>query len=223
MPTFNQLPFEIRAMIWRCTVEPRTVEIRILKPTHPVPVPHLFSPTPVPAALQTCREARNLGLYKDAWFELNITVGPDRTERRYVWLNLEIDIVSIGPADFCWFVSVAPDIRRLKFERDFEDHSYSESTCDELCWFVNVEEIHVVCEDGLERWYEATEKLVWPCKLEKLTFIDALDGRVMKALDMDRMFAELWTKFEEERRLEEAKNRRLAEQQSEEEEEANRT
>ncbi|KAL2190593.1 hypothetical protein L209DRAFT_750727 [Thermothelomyces heterothallicus CBS 203.75] len=69
-----RLPFEIRARIWELRVEPRIVEVVYYYPspakmTDPdawakgsmkslPPVRHLRSSTPVPAQLQTCREAR---------------------------------------------------------------------------------------------------------------------------------------------------------------------
>jgi len=49
----------------------------------------LTSSTPVPATLQACREARNLKLYQQAFLEID-------GEVRYVWVNWDMDIVSIG-------------------------------------------------------------------------------------------------------------------------------
>ena len=81
---FPFLPFELRAQIWEMTVEPRTVEVSVVSYTlmdatappdwrgirqrrasRPV------SPTPVPATLHVCQEARNLRLYQQAFSELD--------------------------------------------------------------------------------------------------------------------------------------------------------
>lgn len=93
---FPRLPFELRAQIWEATVEPRTVEVFI---RYKDEIPRLVSTTPVPAPLQTCREARNLKLYRQEFSELLLQDQPEykgAVERRYVWLNLDIDTISIG-------------------------------------------------------------------------------------------------------------------------------
>ncbi|KAL5353300.1 hypothetical protein ACLOAV_001336 [Pseudogymnoascus australis] len=164
MATFNDLPFEVRAMIWKATVEPRTVEGRVLQ--NGEGLAYVF-PTPVPAPLQTCREAKSLGLYKKAFAEVEIVAAcchpdnpreykldeaaafTDGAEWRYIWLNLEIDIVSIGPSDLYWFEEVALSIRRLKFERETRSEFY-EWEIDDLYGFVNVEEVYIVCTGGME-------------------------------------------------------------------------
>lgn len=131
---FPLLPFELRVRIRELTVEPRMVEVRALHRTisttelvprsecrpwrgmkevsNVVSVPRVTSPTMVPAALQTCLEARNMGLYQRAFAELS------PKEPRYVWLNLDIDMVSIRSDPFKWFKPVSHLVRRLRFERE---------------------------------------------------------------------------------------------------------
>lgn len=226
MPTFNQLPFEIRAMIWKSTVEPRTVEVRVL-PREEGKVKHLVSLTPVPAPLQTCREARNLGLYKQAFAEVEASAS-DGKEERYVWLNLELDVVSIGPTHLSWFRAVAPSIRRLQFACDFTwgsefDFDFTFDS-DDVHLYANVEQFYAVCTCGMEGWRGNTEQLwFWPFAFERLTLIDPFCGRVVKAVDMDSAPEVQWRKFEDERQVEEARERQLEERQLEEEEEINRT
>lgn len=76
MKNFCSLPLELRSQIWLLTIDPRrTVEVRfeydlipdrgdgidfvdVIWDTPPTLV-YATSPTPVPAALHTCREARN--------------------------------------------------------------------------------------------------------------------------------------------------------------------
>ncbi|KFY86697.1 hypothetical protein V500_07465 [Pseudogymnoascus sp. VKM F-4518 (FW-2643)] len=179
MANFNSLPFEIRALIWKLTVEPRTVEVelyhwdgRVGKRTL-----RLVSSTPVPAPLHVCHEARNMALYKQAFSELGV-------ERRYVWLNFDIDIVSIGVDDLKYYKQVAPMIERLKLERDNEEYwCYCES--EEMRNFVNVKEIHVVCHQGFETWGGATERYSWPCALENILFIDEEKGLEIKGTEFE--------------------------------------
>ncbi|KFY75932.1 hypothetical protein V499_04176 [Pseudogymnoascus sp. VKM F-103] len=193
MPTFSSLPPEIRALIWKATVEPRTVEVRMLpleKGKGKAKVRHLVSPTPVPAPLQTCREARGLGLYAQAFAEVEeVACADGGAEPRYVWLNPDIDIVSLGPTRIGWFKAVAGSIRRLQIERENTRVTFEELV--EVCQFENAEEICIICADGMEVWHRVAEDHFWPCELEKVIFIDALDGRVMNSVEMDRVFDEV--------------------------------
>ena len=78
---FPLFPFELRALIWRSTVQPRTVEVRVDDRGSGLECClHLVSPTPVPATIQACREARNLGLYERAFSEID-------ANGRYVWVK----------------------------------------------------------------------------------------------------------------------------------------
>ncbi|KAI1410091.1 hypothetical protein F5Y13DRAFT_76874 [Hypoxylon sp. FL1857] len=188
---FPRLPTELRLRIWALTVEPRVVEVRVV-PDNPLEVQRLVSPTPVPAILQTCQEARNLGLYKRAFSEVtatkvNVAAG---AESRYVWLNLDIDMVSIGKTSFRAFAPVALSIKRLRFERENSDESFYHFEVRELWDWVNTEEIHVVCEDGMEAWHGASHEHSWPCALENLWFFDPDDGRMMRSFEMEQVLDE---------------------------------
>ena len=201
---FPCLPFELRARIWELTVEPRTVHVEVLLTRtlvpNPAPLPRrargiarhpshvtnfvsrLASPTPVPATLQTCREARNLGLYQRAFSELT------KDETRYVWLNLDIDTIFIGQhTRFKQYKPVAHLIQRLKFERDYSEDSFYYSEASDLPIFSNTREIHVICANGLESWYQASTERYWACGRENLFFFDKLDGRIMNSVELDEM------------------------------------
>ncbi|KAF2027751.1 hypothetical protein EK21DRAFT_50758, partial [Setomelanomma holmii] len=122
---FPRLPAELRARIWEMTIEPRIVDVQIRFKKDTTTVPHssygpfLSSPTPVPGPLQTCREARYGRLYHGTFSNLAIANGaPKDSERRYVWLNIDIDMISIGWTDFDRVKSVTHLIKRLRFERD---------------------------------------------------------------------------------------------------------
>lgn len=200
---FSRLPWELRARIWTLTVEPRTVEVHIIHEDPVVPpdaqsvensralVSHLVSFTPVPATLQTCQEARSLGLYQRAFSELDTSSNLAAEQRRYVWLNLETDMVSIGRSAFRDFASVAPMIKRLRFERQNSEEYFYHWEVEELRTFSNVKEIHIVCADGMRAWHQASEEHYWPCGRENLFFIDPDDGRMMRSIEMDAMFDQM--------------------------------
>jgi len=125
---FPRLSAPLRARIWGMTVKPRAVDVRVVQKRIPflpdVPstysglVSYLVSDTPGPATLQACREARNLGLYQKSFSEVLVSKG---VERRYVWVDLDIDIISIGTTLFENYLPVASTIHQLKFGRE---HSY---------------------------------------------------------------------------------------------------
>ncbi|KAK4234666.1 hypothetical protein C8A03DRAFT_47053 [Achaetomium macrosporum] len=185
-PPVSSSPIELRARIWELTVEPRTVEVRIAHTNLFVlaDVPRLISRTPVPAMLQACREARNLGLYQQAFSELSRRGG---AERRYVWLNLETDMVSIGTSMFAAFKPVAPLWFYYYEVRELRD-------------FVNVKEIHVVCAEGMRAWHGASEDHYWPCGKENVFCIDPDDDQMMRITEMDETFDQM---LEEEYRKQE--------------------
>ncbi|KAI1406265.1 hypothetical protein F4819DRAFT_241646 [Hypoxylon fuscum] len=188
---FPRLPAELRVCIWAFAVEPRVVEVRVV-PENPLKVQRLVSPTPVPAILQTCQEARYLGLYKQAFSEVTATKvnAVAGAESRYVWLNLDIDMVSIGKTLFRAFAPVALSIKRLRFERENSNESFYHFEVRELRDWVNTEEIHVVCEDGIGAWHGASREHSWPCALENLWFCDPEDGWMMRSFEIDQMLDE---------------------------------
>lgn len=184
---FPRLPFELRARVWELTVEPRTVDVRVkhertLLVGDP-PYLHLVSSTPVPAPIQTCQEARNQGLYQKAFSEI---ANSDGTGWRYIWVNLDIDLISIGTSMFEDYKQVAPLIQRLKFERENSAEWFYYSEVHSLRLFVNVKEIYVVCADGMRAWHEATEEHYWPCGEENVFMIDPDNGQMMLGTEMDK-------------------------------------
>jgi hypothetical protein len=189
---FPRLPAELRAQIWQMTVEPRFKTKRELGRR---PFSVLTSSTYVPAPLQTCQEARNARLYQRCFSDLAIRYGyPEDAERRYIWLNLDIDMVSIGNTDLGAFRPSAHLIKRLRFTRDNTDEDWCRGLeCDELQHFTNVSEIHVVlCENGdFENWHGASDDYIWNCGAENVTFIDEEEGQEMKLLDLEDKYDRL--------------------------------
>jgi hypothetical protein len=92
---------------------------------------YLCSSTPVPTPLQTCREARNQTSYRKLFSALETNRD---AERRYIWLNLDIDIADIGTRYCSDYAKVGASIKRLKMERANEsEHVYGFESC---MWFV---------------------------------------------------------------------------------------
>ncbi|KAH7397468.1 hypothetical protein BKA66DRAFT_408755 [Pyrenochaeta sp. MPI-SDFR-AT-0127] len=168
---FPKLPLELRLAIWEMTVEPREVEVRIKaqqewKPYRPYV--HMVSSI-VPPALHTCREARNHGLYQP----ISLHADAQHADHRYVWLNLDIDVINIGTSYLAHFEPVAPAIKRLKLSRENTDERWSEYEKDLLLIFVNVKKIYVICIDGFWNWGDDdVYNYPWPCAYENLVFID---------------------------------------------------
>ncbi|KAF1974174.1 hypothetical protein BU23DRAFT_379938, partial [Bimuria novae-zelandiae CBS 107.79] len=170
---FPRLPFELRARIWALTVEPRPVDISVsahyLDGRKVLPV----SSTPVPAPLQACQESRRelKKYYQRAFSEL---YGSHGAWRRYVWTNLDLDIISIGNGWYCdIYEPIAPLIQRLQFEGEISSSPFYFSCIKRLLrLFVNAREIYVICKDVLSAWYGALEDHYWPCGEENVWMID---------------------------------------------------
>ena len=214
---FPRLPLELRVAIREMTVEPREVEVRVVKPKptsegppvplwsnptdwlcisrakfeaamsdvptstragrkskktawdqweHYHPYVHLTSST-IPATLHALREARNHGLYSPVYLE-----GEDQPSNdcRYVWLNPNIDLLSIGRWDLAYFLPIASSIKRLKLSRETPEEWDHEM--DLLSNFINIEEVQLVCIGGLINWGEDVDAVKWPCGKEKLRFLE---------------------------------------------------
>jgi hypothetical protein len=195
--SFLLFPFELRALIWQSTVQPRTVEVRVDHlSSYMNQHAHLVSSTPVPATLQVCREARNLGLYKRAFSDIS-------ADARYVWVNRGIDIISIGTSYFHYFDPYAPLIKRFQFERDNTDHFFYHVEARDLEAFLNVEETFLVCADRymMESWYGVLEDHTFfrLCGGENVYLINLDDGgRIITATEwdaiMDQEYTEMWAK-----------------------------
>jgi hypothetical protein len=129
---------------------------------------HMISSV-IPAPVQTCREARNHGLYQKVSLDVKEQYGKDR---RWVWLNLDIDLLDIGTAAMAFFGPIAARVKRLKFSREATDEWWYRGQGKEMSIFVNVQEIHVVCLDGFWNWGDEVFNFHWPCAYENLVFFD---------------------------------------------------
>lgn len=181
---FPRLPFELRARIWNLTAEPRTVEVS-LWPLTGVGDCSLVSRTPVPAPLQACRESRRelQRQYEQAFAELEKR---RPLERRYIWVNFDMDLIDIGTWELNRFSSVEESLQRLKMEREPTEY-FCRLEVEDLRKFTRLREIHVVCPSGLLDWSGTLEDHYWPCDDENVSLIDC-DGTVMKPSEVDALF-----------------------------------
>jgi hypothetical protein len=153
------------------------------------PYVHLVS-AQIPATLHTCREARGLGLYQ----QISLDLDEANTARRYVWLNPHLDLIDIGTTSLEHYVPIAQCFKRLKLRREAGDEYWYHFERETLPAFSNVEEIHVVCEDGFCTWGDSVDEYPWPCAWENLLFIDESlpEGRAgVGYQEMDRIYFEL--------------------------------
>ncbi|KAK0737053.1 hypothetical protein B0T21DRAFT_438074, partial [Apiosordaria backusii] len=181
------LPSELRVHIWRLTIQPRTVEINTQHPPRTEEVITLKTLTPVPPVLQACHESRSELIrsgYTTGYSELTPLgqfqgdVPPPSEQRRYVWINWEIDTLNIGQGGHDQvftlkdYAPIAPLVRKLTFARENTDEAYYHFEAHELHVFENTKRIYVVCQDGFGAWYDAAEVRFWPCGVENVVVID---------------------------------------------------
>lgn len=115
---------------------------------------------------------------------------PADYERRYFWLNLDIDMVDIGETYISIFEPVAHTITRLRFTRDHSDEFWYHTEVSQLRVFSNVSEIHVVlCRDGdMQNWHGTSLELSWPRGSENVMVVDSKAGCSMKLMDLEDKF-----------------------------------
>lgn len=191
---FPRLPFELRAMIWKATVEPRTVVVRLYFGPEDLETRALWfiSPTPVPATLQICQEVRNLGLYKKEFTELSQCC--QQGEGRYVWLNLDIDIIDV-PNDLLDSGVVRTKIQRLKIHPDWYSKTWNGPIMyevRELKDFVNVRELHIVVDGFGGMDYLASDVCRHsPCPPENIFWVHSEDGQTLTTEKMMRVASDM--------------------------------
>lgn len=226
-PRFVDLPWEIRSKIWEYTAEPRTVDVNITRSNKPVTdelrakfnfgcehadpfwitITRFRSPTPVPAALHACREARNhlttkdgggLGHYHKVFhqlcpaslgvfpgtlplhnpdFRLFLGVDPESESARYIWVNFEVDLINIGKTPFDEF----PRLFKHSIRRLKFENAYDDNFAyySGLEHWTNLQEIQIVCTDGIhaEKWASLEDE--W-CLWTTRNVLLIIDGKTRK-------------------------------------------
>lgn len=201
---FPLLPWELRALIWEHTVEPRTVNVHAKRylvnhntsedPVNSPVYARLVSATPVPAVLHACREARNIGLYQKGLSEVEVV--PEGGERRYLWLNYDIDTIDFGEDDLCYYRLAAHFVKRLKCRRR-ATHGPDVSSFNN---FKNLIEAHIDCVngDGLNQWFWTYAPFELSCDRRNIHLIKSENNnRTITAQALEE-------EFENQRQLEEA-------------------
>ncbi|CAN9345915.1 unnamed protein product [Alternaria alternata] len=135
-------------------------------------------------------EHRPQGLYLIDKLDVTGIYGPS-IERRYVWLNFDIDMVDIGNSYLSAFKPIASKIKRLKFERENSNEAWFNTEKRELKDFKNVEEIHVVCADGFDQWAFSMYDISWPCADDKILFLDPSEGQVANGMEFEGRLKDL--------------------------------
>ncbi len=94
-----------------------------------------------------------------------------------MWLNWDIDMVSIGKTYLEMFGRVEKSFKRLKFERGHRDDYFWDTEWKWLKDFRNVKEIHVNCATGFRAWERDEYGMFSFCGIENVLLIDASNGQ----------------------------------------------
>ena len=115
-----------------------------------------------------------------------------------MWLYLDIDTINIGESLLRSFKPVAPTIHRLKLQREWsafynraEPPHYWEQN--EIEDFNHVEEIYIVCAEGVYAWQDVFEVHEWPCGDDNVFLIDPEDSeRIFRGQEGLYEFGEMY-------------------------------
>ncbi|PNS19142.1 Sulfite reductase [Sphaceloma murrayae] len=198
-PRFNELPYELRARIWYFSVEPRFVEVMVVRDprfhrelgdsaqlpcTNDYKSWRLVSRTPVPAILHTCQEARGQGLYQRTFANLQRDAA-----KRYVWVCFDTDTIDISSCYNVSYEEVAPLVKRLKLEAEYGEFFY-DSEQQKLRAFSYCRDFSVICTDGILSLRGTSPGFYWPSGVEDLYYADPFgDEEVMRATEVDKALA----------------------------------
>ncbi|KAI9158362.1 hypothetical protein HJFPF1_06356 [Paramyrothecium foliicola] len=104
------------------------------------------------------------------------------SEIKYVWVNFEFGMISIGSNSLWAFELEAPRIRCLRLEREMKKLNFH-SGFEDMKLYSNLLEVHFICTDGLDAWYDFH---CFPWKKENIWFTEKSTGRVMISKDLDK-------------------------------------
>lgn len=188
--TFNKflkLPAELRAQIWELAIEPRIVKVQRV---YLGAFQYRFAPTSAPAILQACQEARNHlhRLYQRVFLDGSVVqISTQKVLRRqYVWLNWNIDMISITKFWLPYVMSIAPLVRHLQLERDSDDEWWTRAELHWLHDFVNATEIYFVWRGvKMDSCHDVFKNFPWPCNPENVFLVYANHGQIMTLGEME--------------------------------------
>lgn len=172
--------------MWKLIAEPRTVDVHFTKEVEVgsefdrdagwciTRETYVASRTQIPAIVQVCREARQSGVYRQLFSELKDVVYHGGRDR-YLWLNLEVDMIDIGSACLTGFIPVLDSIQRLKITWD--DRWVGNVLCLGDC--INLKELHVaIMEPVTINIRELFKSYPLFCGVESISMVDSQLGLV---------------------------------------------
>lgn len=196
---FTDLPAEIRANIWRHTVEPRTVPVTCWVGNQRVEAMNrsratqgeawekdlaearrraqtalpleLYAKTPLkPAVLDVCREARQLGLYE----QMILTSGSSAS---YAWVNYHVDTIYLEDEEeaYGWYRNCGGLVQRLRLDLDPSDEYWFYKHSSTLkSTFSLLRECFVVMSNDARIWdWRSYDYRKWfSCPPDKIHLID---------------------------------------------------
>ncbi|KAF4551906.1 Hypothetical protein D9617_12g037960 [Elsinoe fawcettii] len=108
---------------------------------------------------------------------------------RYVWVNLDTDMISIGTTDLVHFEEYYNCIKRSRLAREDDKNEYwARSEYHDLGYFINLEELHLVSLRGM-CGMNLEFKPDFPCTLDITWIVDPIDGDMMPWRDVENMVA----------------------------------
>ncbi|EDO64950.2 hypothetical protein GE21DRAFT_6588 [Neurospora crassa] len=109
---------------------------------------------------------------------------PKTTRIRYVWLNLDLDMIDIGKRELRDLKFVAPTIKRLKLKRD--EFGYGDATA--LYDFESLDEFHIVCPSDIVQRSACVLMSFYHGHLHKkrIILVDKANDHTMTLFEWDR-------------------------------------
>ncbi|KAK2612377.1 hypothetical protein QQS21_001641 [Conoideocrella luteorostrata] len=219
---FPRLPYELRALIWTLTVEPRTVPIscwigdrpaKEVNPSDEYWRRDLSSETHMPEFAKHHATTLPLVLYAASPIKPSIIhacresralnlyeklILEPGSEASFAWVNFDVDTIDIGDYQiFQRFKHCGHKIRRLKLEANMSDEYFSRYGSHELSFFNNLLECFIVTKDPFYFWAGAYEERL-QCKPESTFIIDEITGEVKCCADLDQLWEEDQRRISEE-------------------------
>ncbi|KXJ93784.1 hypothetical protein Micbo1qcDRAFT_231434 [Microdochium bolleyi] len=193
---FSQLPYELRIRVWECTLEPRIVHLWVrsscftisheerkaiaYKTLHDwrdwISIKHVSSKSPVPSILHVSREARSVGsrLYQKTHDKIHDRLPADA--QYYAYVNWAIDIIALDDGPLASLINFRHKIQRLRILKDSSDDLWDRYEARGLRHFTSLQELFVVCENGIMGWHGVlTEYPSW-CNDENVYLIEPDPG-----------------------------------------------
>ncbi|KAI0870636.1 hypothetical protein GGS24DRAFT_492866 [Hypoxylon argillaceum] len=182
---FGNLPTELRLQIWGLAIRPRIVHVRATRFEYK-------TSTPPPGLMQACRESRRCAPYEKAFV---------MSRFRYIWVNFQLDMISIADDEMNRLAPHCAAIERLRFtvptgdagDRFYE--SFFHWGDEVLREFLALRELHIVVEDVYLFWGSAWEGVRYgKCPRENVRFLDPHTGLLLTGPQLEMAYEWSWQK-----------------------------